>query len=205
MSGYLGRAKVAGLTWPLPPELDDEAALVRRLFPDQGQPKRSRPEPDWARVHVELRKKHVTKQLLWEEYDGPAGRLPVQPVLRAVRGLGGVGSLSRCARCTARARRCSSTSPAMASTSSTRDWRMPNGQAFRGRAGGHKPHLRRAGARRETWRAGLEGMCGPCEYFGGVPEIWSRTTSRAASPRRTATSRTSTPPTPSWRGITGLR
>jgi transposase len=68
VSGYLGRAKVAGLTWPLPPELDDETALVRRLFPDQGQPKGCRPEPDWARIHVELRKKHVTKQLLWEEY-----------------------------------------------------------------------------------------------------------------------------------------
>lgn len=68
VSGYLGRAKVAGLTWPLPPELDDETALVRRLFPDQGQPKGSRPEPDWSRIHVELRKKHVTKQLLWEEY-----------------------------------------------------------------------------------------------------------------------------------------
>ena len=68
ISGYIGRAKVAKLSWPLPPELDDDAALTRLLFPDEGQPKASRPEPDWAQLHLDLRKKHVTKQLLWEEY-----------------------------------------------------------------------------------------------------------------------------------------
>ena len=75
VGGYLGRAKVAGLTWPLKPELADDAALTRLLFPDEGKPVAIRPEPDWARVHLELRKKHVTKQLLWEEYKAgePAG------------------------------------------------------------------------------------------------------------------------------------
>jgi transposase len=68
VGGYVGRAKVAKLTWPLPPELDDDAALTRLLFPDEGRPQPNRPEPDWARIHLELRKKHVTKQLLWEEY-----------------------------------------------------------------------------------------------------------------------------------------
>lgn len=68
VSSYVGRARVAKLTWPLPPELDDDAALEALLFPDEHAPKPSRPEPDWARVHLELRKKHVTKQLLWEEY-----------------------------------------------------------------------------------------------------------------------------------------
>jgi transposase len=68
VSGYVGRAKVAKLTWPLPPELDDDAALERLLFPDEGRPKARRPEPDWARIHLELRKKHVTKALLWEEH-----------------------------------------------------------------------------------------------------------------------------------------
>jgi len=67
VSGYVGRARVAKLSWPLPPELDDEA-LTRVLFPDEHQPQASRPEPDWTRIHLELRKKHVTKQLLWEEY-----------------------------------------------------------------------------------------------------------------------------------------
>lgn len=68
VSGYLGRARVAKLSWPLPPELDADAALTRLLFAGEGHPEPSRPEPDWARLHLELRKKHVTKQLLWEEY-----------------------------------------------------------------------------------------------------------------------------------------
>ncbi len=65
---YLRRAKVAGIAWPLPPELDDEEALERVLFvpPDEQRP--SRPLPDWRRVHTELRRKHVTLALLWEEY-----------------------------------------------------------------------------------------------------------------------------------------
>ena len=68
VGGYLSRAKVAKLSWPLPPELDEDGALTRLLFSSEGHPKQNRPEPDWARVHLELHKKHVTKQLLWEEY-----------------------------------------------------------------------------------------------------------------------------------------
>jgi len=68
VSGYLGRVRAAKLTWPLPAELDEDAALERLLFADEGPPRPSRPEPDWARMHLELRKRHVTKQLLWEEY-----------------------------------------------------------------------------------------------------------------------------------------
>lgn len=67
-SEYLGRIKLARLSWPLPAELDDDAALTRRLFPDEHQPKFNRPQPDFARIHEELRRKHVTKQLLWQEY-----------------------------------------------------------------------------------------------------------------------------------------
>ena len=66
--GYLGRAKVAKLVWPLPPEMDDDA-LERLLFPREGQPAKSRPEPEFGAIHLELRRcKHVTLQLLWEEY-----------------------------------------------------------------------------------------------------------------------------------------
>ena len=66
--GYVSRVRAAGLTWPLPPELDSDEALSRALFADKGVVKDSRPEPDWAAVHLELKRKHVTKQLLWEEY-----------------------------------------------------------------------------------------------------------------------------------------
>lgn len=65
--GYIGRAKVADLTWPVVKAMDDEA-LSRLLFPNENRPMRSRPEPDFALVHFELKKKHVTKMLLWQEY-----------------------------------------------------------------------------------------------------------------------------------------
>jgi transposase len=69
VSDYLARARVAGLkTWPLPPELDDDAALTRLLFPSEGQPRHDRPEPDYATIHAELKKPGVTKLLLWHEY-----------------------------------------------------------------------------------------------------------------------------------------
>ena len=68
ISDYLGRISVAKLTWPLPPELDDDEALTKLLYPHEGHPAKSRPEPDWCVIHQELRRKHVTKQLLWVEY-----------------------------------------------------------------------------------------------------------------------------------------
>jgi transposase len=75
VSGYLGRISVAKLTWPLPAELDDDQALTRLLFPTEGQPVRTRPEPDWAAIHRELHRPHVTKLLVWQEYreQEPAG------------------------------------------------------------------------------------------------------------------------------------
>lgn len=66
--GYVSRIRAAGLAWPLPPELDSDEALSRALFNDAGVVKDRRPEPDWAAIHLELKQKHVTKQLLWEEY-----------------------------------------------------------------------------------------------------------------------------------------
>lgn len=69
VGNYLKRARQAGLSWPLPEDLDDEA-LGRRLFPPDEQPaETSKPLPDFAVIHEELRRhKHVTLQLLWQEY-----------------------------------------------------------------------------------------------------------------------------------------
>lgn len=64
---YIHRAKAAGLTWPLPGELD-ERSLEAQLFPGQGAPKSIVPLPDWPQVHTELRRKGVTLALLWHEY-----------------------------------------------------------------------------------------------------------------------------------------
>lgn len=65
---YLTRAKQAQLAWPLPVEMD-EHSLARLLFPTQpvtGQ--RRFTEPDFPTVHQELKRKGVTKHLLWQEY-----------------------------------------------------------------------------------------------------------------------------------------
>ena len=65
---YQRRIRAAGLAWPLPPEIDDDLSLSTRLFEEARTQVRGRPEPDWAKVHAELRRKGVTKALLWEEY-----------------------------------------------------------------------------------------------------------------------------------------
>ncbi|MGB2906057.1 MAG: IS21 family transposase [Candidatus Aminicenantaceae bacterium] len=64
---YLCRAQEAGIGWPLPEGLDDEE-LERRLFSAVLKRSDKRSCPNWALVHQELRKKGVTRQLLWTEY-----------------------------------------------------------------------------------------------------------------------------------------
>jgi hypothetical protein len=61
VNDYVGRAKVAKLAWPLPPELDDDEALDRLLFPADGHPVARRPEPDWAWVNRELKLGAITE------------------------------------------------------------------------------------------------------------------------------------------------
>jgi transposase len=64
---YLRRAKAAGLGWPLPDDLFDDE-LEARLFPSEMKVIATKPEPDFAMVHKELRKKGVQLTLLWFEY-----------------------------------------------------------------------------------------------------------------------------------------
>jgi transposase len=65
---YERRLGAAGLSWPLPEGLSD-AELERRLFPPPPPvAPDTRPVPDWAVVHEELRRPGVTMMLLWEEY-----------------------------------------------------------------------------------------------------------------------------------------
>ena len=62
------RVRRAGLSWPLPENLSDEA-LERVVYPPTPvTAKDRRPQPDWAAVHRELRRPGVTLQLTWEEY-----------------------------------------------------------------------------------------------------------------------------------------
>jgi len=65
----LKRLASAGLSWPLPVEMTDaalEAALFAAIGTKQGH--RRRLEPDWAEIHRELKRKHVTLTMLWDEY-----------------------------------------------------------------------------------------------------------------------------------------
>ena len=69
---YLKRAEATGVTWPLPEDWDEarvEAALFPPPEPSAQEKPSARPLPDLAAIHEELQKnKHVTLQLLWEEY-----------------------------------------------------------------------------------------------------------------------------------------
>ena len=62
---YLSLAGAAGLDWASTVELD-EASLERQLMGD-GAALRRVVEPDYPRVHIELRRKGVTLMLLWGE------------------------------------------------------------------------------------------------------------------------------------------
>jgi len=65
---HLKRATAAGLSWPLPAEMNDQA-LEAALFPHHATPTPTKyVKPDYASMHKELKRKGVTKQLLWEEY-----------------------------------------------------------------------------------------------------------------------------------------
>jgi transposase len=67
VSAYLQRAQAAGLTWPVPPDVDD-ATLEARLFAGPVRVVEDRALPAWSEVHQELKKVGVTLTLLWEEY-----------------------------------------------------------------------------------------------------------------------------------------
>lgn len=75
MNGYLSRARLVGLDWPLPDALSD-AELEALLYPPSPEvAAEQRPMPDWAVVHRELRRPNKTLALLWEEYRaGPGAR-----------------------------------------------------------------------------------------------------------------------------------
>jgi transposase len=75
VANYLERAQEAGIGWPLPAQIE-EADLEGLLRPEKPSfALARRPLPDFAHIHRELRRKGVTRMLLWEEYhrDHPEG------------------------------------------------------------------------------------------------------------------------------------
>ena len=67
VSEYVGRARRAGITGPLPEELSD-TILEAKLFPRAPGSSPPRLRPNVAYIHQELRRPGVTLQLLWLEY-----------------------------------------------------------------------------------------------------------------------------------------
>jgi len=64
---YIRRAKAAGLSWPLPEELTEDS-LGKMLFPGESGPSGEKATIPFLHIWEELRRPHVTKALLWEEY-----------------------------------------------------------------------------------------------------------------------------------------
>jgi transposase len=66
---YLKRAEATGIGWPLPAGFND-SDLERALYgATQRVRQATRQQPDFATIDEQLRRhKHVTLQLLWEEY-----------------------------------------------------------------------------------------------------------------------------------------
>jgi transposase len=65
----LHRAQAADLSWPLPDGLDD-TALEALLYPTHVNTVDTERSPDWSTIYLELKKKGVTRLLVWEEYLG---------------------------------------------------------------------------------------------------------------------------------------
>lgn len=66
ISDMLRRAREAGLSWPLPEDMDD-CALENRLYSNKlpEAPAGLRPQPDMEWIHRGLHRKGVRLQLLW--------------------------------------------------------------------------------------------------------------------------------------------
>jgi transposase len=68
---YLSAAERAGITsWPLPAEMDDHALERALCLPAASPPGVAQrlATLDFAGIHQQLKRKGVTRQLLWEEY-----------------------------------------------------------------------------------------------------------------------------------------
>lgn len=65
----IARFKLLGLIWPLPETITD-SDLEARIYKSAGKKQGHRRiiEPDWASLHREMKRKHVTLSILWDEY-----------------------------------------------------------------------------------------------------------------------------------------
>ena len=200
---YVRRAEEAGLGWPLPPDLGDDA-LEALLFPPPPAAGTVRRVPDWAHVQRELRRKGVTLQLLWLEYravdrDGAyqytqfcehyrRWRQRLDPVLRQEHRAGEKVFVDYAGQ----------TVPVV----DPKTGEIREAQVFVGVLGASNFTFAEA-----TWTQTLPDWIGShvrmFAYMGGSTIAVVRTTFSAGSSTRASTIPTSTPPTRIWPSITG--
>ena len=117
---YVRRARVVGITWPIPAGMSD-AELERRLFTPAGFHEGStKPLPDWPKVHEELKRRGVTLMILWEEHRAEHVDGTDIPASASFTAHGESVCRRRCGRRTWRATSCSSTGLAARYRSSIR-------------------------------------------------------------------------------------
>ena len=174
---YLRRAKVAGLSWPVPESVDD-TGLERRLFPAPPSSRAQRPLPAWSEVHRELRRKSVTLSLLWQEYKEthPEG-LQYSWFCEQVPGLGRAARPGDAPGAPRRREAIRRLRRADGAGGRPRDRRGAAGADLRGRARGLELHLRRGDVDADP--AGLDGVA-----RAGLRVL--RRVSRAGGPRQPA-------------------
>jgi transposase len=68
VSDCVNRAKKAGLGWPLSVELGDEKLEQLLYLPPRNRAPDEVHKINWTHVHKEMRRKGVTRELLWHEY-----------------------------------------------------------------------------------------------------------------------------------------
>src|SRR5712691_5339347 len=61
VTNYLAAAERAGLSWPLPEDMD-EATLAERLWPPSPTSESKFATPDFIYIHEQLKRKGVTRQ-----------------------------------------------------------------------------------------------------------------------------------------------
>ena len=84
IQNILKLAQQQGLSWPLPADLDDQA-LALLLYPiSDARPSAKFQQPDWPEIHQELKRKGVTKQLLWDDCMDAGGRATQEQLPRSI-------------------------------------------------------------------------------------------------------------------------
>ena len=200
----LKRVESAGLAWPLPEGLSDgdlEAALYANRRSKRGH--RRLPEPDWPAIHRELKRKHVTLLIVWDEYiaENPSGYSYSRfcELYRAFE-----AKLSVTMRQTHAAGErlfvdYAGDGVAVVIDRLTGEIRMA--QIFVAVLGASSFTFARA-----TWTQTLpdwiDAHVHAFEAIGGVPSFSFRTTPRPPSSRPASMTRRSTGPTPNWPRIT---